>query len=96
MYSKLSYCCTRNLGRIIKGSNVRTSSIEMNQWCDDTAVCNYRIKNKCPLNGKCSAGDVVYCAKVESSYGNTMAYINCTEGQFKKKVQTTIFPISKY
>ena len=52
----MSYCCTQNLGNIIKSHNKKLISSN-NQII---LPCNCRKKEGCPLEGKCRANDIVY------------------------------------
>ena len=52
----MSYCCTQNVGNIVKLDNKKLISSN-NQII---LPCNYRRKEECPLEGKYRANDVVY------------------------------------
>ena len=53
---KVSYCCTQNLGNIIKLYNKKP----INSNNQIILPCNCRRKEDCPFQGKCRANDVVY------------------------------------
>ena len=51
-----------------------------------TRTCNCRIKESCPLNGRCLQESVVYQAVVERQDNKEQqSYIGLTEGPFKMR-----------
>ena len=52
----MSYCCTQNLGNIIKSHNKKLISSN-NQII---LPCNCGKKEERPLEGKCRASDIIY------------------------------------
>ena len=48
--------------------------------------CNCRIRNNCPLKGKCQTKGIVYQATVTNEDNNTKeTYVGLTEGTFKTR-----------
>ena len=77
----MSFCCTQNLGNIIKSHNKKLISSN-NQI---TLPCNCRRKKECPLEGKCRANDVVYkCIASATDFPNKV-YLGTAQGEFKKR-----------
>ena len=58
---KVSYGCTPSAASIINSHNKK---ILENQPSNTTAECNCRVKDSCPLQGKCQTENVVYLAQV--------------------------------
>ena len=78
----MSYCCTQNLGNIIKSDNKKLISSN-NQII---LPCNYRRKDECLLEGKCRANDVVYkCIASSTGFPNKI-YLGTAQGEFKKRL----------
>ena len=76
----MSYCCTQNLGNIIKSHNKKLISSN-NQII---LPCNCRKKEECPLEGKCRVNDVIYkCIASATGFPNKV-YLGTAEGEFKK------------
>ena len=77
----MSFCCTQNLGNIIKSHNKKliTSNNQI------TLPCNCRRKKECPLEGKCRTNDVVYkCIASATDFSNKV-YLGTAQGGFKKQ-----------
>ena len=73
---KVSYCCTQNLGNIIKSHNEKLISSN-NQI---VLPCDCRRKEECPLEGKCRANDVVYkCIASATGFPNKV-YLGTAQG----------------
>ena len=78
---KVSYCCTQNLGNIIKSHNKKLISSN-NQII---LPFNCRRKEECPLQGKCGTNDVVYnCIASTTGFPNKV-YLGTAQGEFKKR-----------
>ena len=78
---KLSYCCTSNVGNIIKQHNSKVLS----KTNDNTnRKCNCRSKPNCPLNGECLTQCLVYKATSTTS-SNSFVYYGTSEGEFKSR-----------
>ena len=82
---KLSYSCTKNMGRIIKSHNKKITTTKTTENLD----CNCRSKQNCPMDGKCRSSNVIY--KCISSVPNKpdKVYIGLTEGEWKKYIHAT-------
>ena len=52
----------QNMSKIYKGHNSKITST----LCNQLALCNCRVKEKCPMNGKCWTMDAVYDCRVTS------------------------------
>lgn len=78
---KVSYSCTPNIGRIIKGHNKKLSSPPQKLTND----CNCRNKDNCPLQGNCRVKSVVYKCDVEAPNVPKRTYIGLTEREFKER-----------
>ena len=78
---KLSYCCTSNVGNIIKQRNSKVLS----KTNDNTnRKCNCRSKPNCPLNGECLTQYLVYKATSATSR-NSFVYYRASEREFKSR-----------
>ena len=77
----MSYCCTQNLGNIIKSHNKKLISSN-NQII---LPCNCRKKEECPLEGKCRVNDVIYKCIVSATGFPNKVYLGTAEGEFKKR-----------
>ena len=77
---KLSYSCTQNMERIIKGHN--NEIINKNNNIDREG-CSCRTQ-RCPLNGECLTKNIVYKATVES-INTKKEYIGMTSTTFKDR-----------
>ena len=53
---KVSYSCTENMKSVITAHNMKVLSENINK----VPPCNCRVKNKCPLNGKCRTRNILY------------------------------------
>ena len=78
---KLSYCCTTNVGNIIKQHNSKVLS-KTND--NDDRKCNCRSKPNCPLNGECLTQCLVYKATSTTS-SNSFVYYRTSEREFKTR-----------
>ena len=75
----MSYCCTQNLGNIIKLRNKKLISSN-NQII---LPCNCRKKEECPLEGKCGVNGVVYkCIASATGFPNKV-YLGAAQGELK-------------
>ena len=76
---KVSYCCTQNLGNIIKLWNKKLTSsnnliiLQWNCW-----------KKECQVDGKCRANDIVYRWIASATAFHNKAYLGIAQGKFKK------------
>ena len=77
----MSYCCTQNLGNIIKSHNKKLISSN-NQIM---LPCNCRKKEECPLEGKCRANDMIYKCIVSATGFPNKVYLGTAKGEFKKQ-----------
>ena len=78
---KVSYCCTQNLGNIIKSHKKKLISSNS----QTILSCNSRKKEKCPLEGNSRGNDVLYKCIVSATGFPNKFYLGTTEGEFKKR-----------
>ena len=78
---KLSYCCTTNVGNIIKQHNSKVLSKTNDS---NNRKCNCRSKPNFPLNGECLTQCLVYKATRATSK-NSFFYYGTSEGEFKTR-----------
>ena len=78
---KLSYSCTKNMGRIIKTHNKKLTTTKTTEILD----CNCRSKQNCPLNGLCRSSSVIYKCIASVPNKPDKVYIGLTEGEWKKR-----------
>ena len=76
---KLSYCCTTNVGNIIKQHNSKLLSKTNN---NNNRKCNCKSKPNYPLNGEYLTQCLVYQATSTTS-NNNFLYYGTSEGEFK-------------
>ena len=80
---KISYGCTRNMQQIIKAHNAKI--IKGKDIIDpNRKTCNCRQPTKCPLEGNCLSGCIIYKATV-SLEKEQVAYIGLTSTTFKER-----------
>ena len=79
---KLSYCCTSNMGNIIKSHNNKILKATTKENEEPSCNCNKTNKPKCPLKGHCQATNIIYEATVNTSK-QTVNYIGSTANTFK-------------
>ena len=73
----MSYCCTQNLGNIIKLHNKKLISSN-NQII---LPCNCRKKEECLLEGKCRANDIVYkCITSATAFPDQVYLVTAQRG----------------
>ena len=73
-----------NMKRKIDTHNMQT--LKTNQQQNDTRRCNCRVKQDCPLDGKCLTKSVVYQATVtETNTNKTATYVGLCETDFKTR-----------
>ena len=80
---KVSYCCMDNMEKLVKKHN---SNILKK---DDTMkrTCNCRVKNECPLDGKCLSSNIVYSAEVLIDNNEQEdIYFGISETEFKTRL----------
>ena len=78
-FLKLSYCCTTNVGNIIKQHNSKVLSKTKDS---NNRKCNCRSKPNCPLNSECLTQYLVYKATSTTS-NNSFLYHGTSEGGLK-------------
>ena len=78
---KVSYCCTQNVGNIIKSHNKKL----INSSNHHVQPCNCRKKEGCPLGGKCRTENIIYICIVSTSGHPDKVYLRTAEGDFKKR-----------
>ena len=78
---KISYSCTKNMNKIITGHNKKVLS----KTSTNTNECNCRIKQDCPLPGKCRQKSVIYKCTVSVPEKPDKVYIGLTEAEFKTR-----------
>ena len=79
---KMSYRCTTNLDRKISGHNAKILNSEKNSD-EPKKECNCRVKNDCPVQGKCLQSGVVYQATATREDDRVDTYIGLSEPPFK-------------
>ena len=80
-------------------SVIRSAKKKLRRVPPTEKVCNCRVKDRCPLNGRCQAECVVYWAAVtDSQTGDTWDYIGLTAPPFKQRYANhqTSFRHEKY
>ena len=80
---KLSYSCTKNMGRIIKSHNKKvTTPMET-----ENLVCACRPRDDCPIEntGQCKQKSVVYKCVVSVPNKPDKVYIGLTEGTLRNR-----------
>ena len=78
---KVSYCCTQNVGNIIKSRNKKL----INSSNHHAQPCNCTKKEDCPLEEKCRTENIIYKCIVSTSGHPDNVYIGTVEGDFKKR-----------
>ena len=78
---KVSYCCTQNVGNIIKSHNKKL----INSSNHHEQPCNCRKKEDCPLEGKCRTENIIYKCIASTSGHPDKVYLGTAEGDFKKR-----------
>ena len=76
---KVSYCCTQNVGNIIKSHNKKL----INSSNHHEQPCNCRKKEDCPLEGKCRTENIIYKCIASTSSHPDKVYLGTAE-DFKK------------
>ena len=59
---KANYSCMNNMSKIYKGHNSKITSTPRNQL----TLCNCRVKEEFPMDGKCQTMDTVYDCRLTS------------------------------
>ena len=83
---KISYSCTPNVRNIIQTHNnkvLKRHCEEIAQTNKSEPTCNCRVKAKCPLNGNCRTGPMIYKATINAKDGERF-YIGSTQN-FKER-----------
>ena len=78
---KVSYCCTQNVGNIIKSHNKKL----INSNNHHAQPCNCRKEEDCPLEGKCRTENIIYKCVVSTPGHSDKVYLGTAEGDFKKR-----------
>ena len=78
---KVSYCCTQNVGNIIKSHDKKMNNSSIHH----AQPCNCRKKEDCPSEGKCRTENITYKCIVSTSRHPDKAYLETAEGDFKKR-----------
>ena len=78
---KLSYCCTTNVGNIIKQHN---SKVLSKTYDNNNRKCNCKSKPNYPLNGECLTQNLVYKATSTTSSSN-FVYYGTSKEEFKTR-----------
>ena len=78
---KVSYSCMDNIANIIQSKNKMILNSDKDK---ETELCNCRVKNNCPLKGKCKTSNVIYKATVKSNAGCKI-YYGASETEFKSR-----------
>ena len=81
---KLSYCCTTNVGNIIKQHNSKVLSKTNDK---NNRRCNFRSKPNCPSNGECLTQCLVYEATSTTS-NNSLITMELLKGSSKHGITT--------
>ena len=79
---KLSYSCMPNMASIIRSHNKQIAHPRDN----NIDPCNCRVKDNCPLSGKCPSSSVIYQAKVTPGQGPPKHYIGLAATSIKVRV----------
>ncbi len=83
---KLSYSCMPNAKQIISSHNKNVMKTKRNEPDKPQKSCNCRIKEECPVGGKCLESSIIYQATVTRQDNNKEeTYIGLCEGQFKTR-----------
>ena len=83
---KISYSCVTNTKRLIDNHNKTQLSTQNGCKNENTKLCNCRVKDTCPLDGKCLQKSVVYQATVQRKDTNIReTYVGLTENEFKTR-----------
>ena len=75
---KVSYSCMRNMSKIHTRHNSNITSTP----CNRLTLCNSRIKEECPMDGKCQTMDAFYDCCVTLSEPQKI-YFGLAEGKWK-------------
>ena len=80
---KVSYSCLPNISNIVTSHNRKVLS-NTNESQDPK--CNCRVKDNCPLNGKCLGSQLIYLCNVKTTaLDEGTHYIGLTENTFKER-----------
>ena len=79
---KISYCCLPSVGQIITSHN--RGILNRPTAGNESRPCDCRVRENCPLQGRCVVSSVIYRAEVIRADNNTSeSYVGVTEGPFK-------------
>ena len=82
---KVSYSCLPNISNIISSHNRKVLS-NTNENQNQDPKCNCRVKDNCPLNGKCLDSQLIYSCNVRTTTSDEGThYIGLTENTFKER-----------
>ena len=70
----------QNMSKIYKGRNSKITSTPCNQM----TLCNCRVKEECPMDGKCQTMDAVYDCRITSPEPRKI-YFGFAEENWKKR-----------
>ena len=70
----------QNISKIYKGHNSKITSTS----CNQLTLCNCRVKEECPMDGKCQTMDAVYDCRVTSPESRKI-YFGLAEVEWKKR-----------
>ena len=80
-----------NVKSIISNHNRRV--LKSNTTSFDQKTCNCRVKNECPLLGKCLSKSLVYIAEITTTDTHeSKNYVGVTAGPFKERFNNDKIP----
>ena len=81
---KVSYCCMKNMSRIIKTHNESVIQKSEENTTRSAKTCNCRKPNLCPLMENCLVKSIIYKATVTTD-NDSKSYIGLCETDFKSR-----------
>ena len=81
---KVSYSCMSNMEQLIKSRNKQLLQHSEVSHDSKPRECNCRVKDACPLKGKCLTESLVYKATLIAG-DEQFCYVGMTEGPFKHR-----------
>ena len=81
---KVPYSCMSNIEQLIKSRNKQLLQHSELSHDSKPRECNCRVKDACPLNGKCLTESLVYKATLTGG-DEQFCYVGMTEGPFKNR-----------
>ena len=90
---KVSYSCMQNMSKIYKGHSSKITST----LCEQLALYNCRVKERCPMDSEGQTMDAVYDFRVTSPELQKI-YFGLAKGKWKKKYynQKKLFNYKRY